>query len=101
MVDGADERKMPPEVAEEETPVSRLPFCSGSLETGVSVVPEEGKGEAEQGTAGDVSDEVVRQITQPIIPALGLPAQNGIGDRSLADAEAERLRAQAEEEEVR
>jgi hypothetical protein len=101
MVDGADERKMPPEVAEEEITVSWLPEQNGSQETGTSAMPAEAPVEVEQGAAGDIPDEVVRQITQPIIPALGLPANEGVGGQSLSDAETERLRVQAEEEEAR
>lgn len=99
MVDGADERKMPPEVAEEEITVSWLPEQNGSQDTGASTMPAESSGEVEQGVTGEAPDEVARQVTQPIIPALGLPANEGA--QPLSDAEAERLRAQAEEEEAR
>ena len=101
MVDGANERKMPPEVAEEGTSVSWLPEQNGSQETDASAVPAEPPIEGEQEGAGNVPDEVAQQITQPIIPALGLPANDDIGGQSLSDAVTEQLRAQAEEEEAR
>ncbi len=109
MADGVDEQKLPPQVAEEGPSAGDLPAGGSAMPAGDQDggTPEHpaaqllaGQEATDRQEAAHV-DALARQVTQPIIPALHLPAAPGDESPTLTQAELAHLRAQAEDQEAR
>jgi hypothetical protein len=99
MADGVDEQKLPLQVAAEGPSAGDVPVDGSAMPAG------EQDGAAPEPPVDrpgvDQIDAVARQITQPIIPALHLPAEPGDESPTLTEGELAHLRALAEDEEAR
>jgi|GEM_PF-1949863 len=98
MADGADEHEVPPEPEAGATSVveEQTASAEGAEE---AVVAEQEPGREAEAPSEEQADEVTRQATQPLIPAVQADGAKGdLEDQTLPDVRMRQLWAQAEEE---